>query len=77
MAKSIPKVNGMDWIVEQFNQDKLEPDEFTEKMVREKTGLTNSAIRNRLGRMCDTGELTKRKIKLDRVIVNVYRRVEE
>jgi hypothetical protein len=29
MAKSIPKVTGMDWILEQFNQTEMSPDEFT------------------------------------------------
>jgi len=33
MAKSIPKVSGMDWIVNQFNQETIEPDEFTLEMI--------------------------------------------
>jgi hypothetical protein len=36
MAKSIPKVSGMDWIIEQFNQVEIRPDEFTVEMVVEK-----------------------------------------
>ena len=76
MAKSIPKVSGMDWIVEQFSQDELEPDEFTAQMVKEKTGQTDGAVRCRLMRMYDAGKLTKRKITLNGVNVNVYRRAE-
>jgi len=74
MAKSIPKVSGMDWIVEQFIQDKLEPDEFTAQMVKEKTGQTESAVRCRLIRMHEMGGLTKRKVVLNGVIVNAYKR---
>ena len=77
MAKSIPKVSGMDWVVEQFSQDKLEPDEFTAEMVKERTKATESAVRCRLARMCDAGELTKRKVTLNGVIVNAYKRAEE
>lgn len=77
MAKSIPRISGMDWIVEQFSQDKLKPDEFTAQMVKERTGQTDSAVRCRLMRMYDMGELTKRKVILNGVIVNAYRRAEE
>lgn len=77
MAKSIPRISGMDWIVEQFSQDELKPDEFTSQMVKEKTAQTDSAIRCRLSRLCDTGKLTKRKVILNGVIVNAYRRAEE
>ena len=74
MAKSIPKVSGMDWIIEQFSQGKLEPDEFTAQMVKEKTGQTDSAVRCRLSRLCDTGELTKRKILLGGQWINIFRK---
>ena len=74
MAKSIPKVSGMDWIVEQLSQQDLEPDEFTAEMVMEKTKSTNASIRCRLKRMCESGELTKRKITLNGSLVNVYKR---
>ena len=76
MAKSIPKVSGMDWIVEQFSQGKLEPDEFTAQMVKEKTGQTDSAVRCRLSRLYDAGKLTKRKVTLNGVIVNSYKVAE-
>ena len=76
MAKSIPKVSGMDWVVEQFSQDKLEPDEFTAQMIKEKTGQTEAAVRCRLIRMHEMGGLTKRKVVLNGVIVNAYKRAE-
>ena len=66
----------MDWVVEQFIQGKLEPDEFTAQMIKEKTGQTESAVRCRLSRLYDTGKLTKRKVTLNGVIVNVYRQAE-
>lgn len=75
MAKSIPKVSGMDWIVEQLSQQAIEPNEFTLEMLMEKTKGTRSSIRHRLKRMCESGELTKRKILLNRNFTNVYKRV--
>ena len=74
MAKSIPKISGMDWVVGQLSQQEMEPDEFTAEMVMEKTKATNPAIRCRLARMCEMGELTKRKITLNGTLVNVYKR---
>lgn len=73
MAKSIPKVSGMDWIVERLSQQELEPDEFTTEMAMKKTKITRSQARHRLARMCESGELTKRKILLDGQHVNVYK----
>jgi hypothetical protein len=75
MAKSIPKVSGMDWIVERLSQQALDPDEFTVEMVMEKTKATSSAIRSNLQRMRNAGEVTTRKITLNGVVVNVYKRV--
>lgn len=75
MAKSIPKVSGMDWIVNQFNQETIEPDEFTLEMIMKKTNSTRSIIRHRLIRMCENGELTCRKVLLNGTNLNVYKRV--
>jgi response regulator of citrate/malate metabolism len=75
MAKSIPKVSGMDWIVEQLSQQTLEPDEFTMEMVMKKTKTTRSTVRHRLRRMCENGELTYRKVLLNGTNANVYKRV--
>ena len=74
MAKSIPKVNGMDWIIQNFSQS-LEPDEFTVQMVVDKSGVSDDAVRGRLQRMRKRGELTSRKIILDGTPTNVYKRV--
>jgi response regulator of citrate/malate metabolism len=73
MAKSIPKVNGMDWIVERLSQQALDSDEFTIEMVMEKTTATRSSVRHRLKRMCESGELTSRKILLNGNMSNVYK----
>jgi response regulator of citrate/malate metabolism len=75
MAKSIPKVSGMDWIVERLSQQDIEPDEFTAEMIMKKTKASRSSTRHRLKRMCESGELTKRKILLNGTNVNVYKRV--
>jgi hypothetical protein len=75
MAKSIPKVSGMDWVVEQLNQKEMEPDEFTLEMVMEKTKGSRSSIRHHLVKMCESGELTSRKILLNRNFTNVYKQV--
>jgi hypothetical protein len=76
MAKSIPKVSGMDWIVERLSQQALEPDEFTTEMVTAKTKASRSATRHRLKRMRENGKLTSRKLLMNGVFVNVYKRVE-
>jgi hypothetical protein len=65
----------MDWIVERLSQQALDPDEFTVEMVMEKTKATSSAIRSNLQRMRNAGEVTTRKITLNGVVVNVYKRV--
>ena len=75
MAKSIPKVSGMDWVVDQLSQKTVEPDEFIMEMIMEKTGGTRSSVRQRLGRMRENGELTSRKVLLNGTYVNVYKRV--
>ena len=75
MAKSIPKVSGMDWIVERLSQQEMEPDEFTAEMIMKKTKASRSSTRHRLKRMCDNGELTSRKLLMNGVFVNVYKRV--
>jgi response regulator of citrate/malate metabolism len=75
MAKSIPKVSGMDWIVERLSQQDIEPDEFTAEMIMEKTKASRSSTRHRLKRMCESGELTSRKLLLNGQFVNVYKRV--
>jgi response regulator of citrate/malate metabolism len=75
MAKSIPKVSGMDWIVERLSQQDMEPDEFTAEIVMEKIKASRSSTRHRLKRMCESGELTSRKLLLNGQFVNVYKRV--
>jgi hypothetical protein len=75
MAKSIPKVSGMDWIIDNFNQSVLESDEFTAKMVADKAKTSLAAIRCKLQRMFDAGEVTRRKILEDGHLINAYKRV--
>ena len=74
MAKSIPKVSGMDWIVDNLSQSLLEADEFTIKMVVEKSKKTVASVRSKLQRMFDNGELTRRKVLEDGHYVNAYKR---
>ena len=75
MAKSIPKVSGMDWIVENLNESTLQPDEFTARMVADKAKTSLAAIRCKLQRMFDAGEVTRRKILEDGHQINAYKRV--
>jgi len=75
MAKNIQKVSGMDWIIENFRQPSLEPDEFTVKMVVDNSGASEDAVRAKLQRMTKRGELTSRKIVLDGTPTNAYKRV--
>jgi hypothetical protein len=74
MAKSIPQVKGMDWIVQKFDQQKMEPDEFTVKMVADKTGAGFNSVSKSLQRMRDSGELTCRKLTIKGAVTNVYKR---
>jgi hypothetical protein len=74
MAKSIPKVSGMDWIVDNLSQSSLEADEFTIKMVVEKSKKTLASVRSKLQRMFDNGEVTRRKVLEDGHYVNAYKR---
>lgn len=76
MAKSIPKVTGMDWILEQFNQVEMSPDEFTVEMVVAKLGSPYHSVRNRMKRMHEKGELTCRKLLIKGRYVNVYKKVD-
>lgn len=76
MAKSIPKVSGMDWIVDNLSQSSLEADEFTIKMVVEKSKKTSASVRCKLQRMFETGEVTRRKVLEDGHYVNAYKKVE-
>lgn len=76
MAKSIPKVTGMDWILEQFNQIEMSPDEFTVEMIVAKLGSPYHPVRNRMKRMHEKGELTCRKLLIKGRYVNVYKKVE-
>ena len=76
MAKSIPKVSGMDWIVDNLSQSSLEADEFTIKMVVEKSKKTSASVRCKLQRMFETGKVTRRKVLEDGHYVNAYKKVE-
>jgi len=75
MAKSIPKVSGMDWIVENLKESILEPDEFTARMVADKAKTSLAAVRCKLQRMFDAGKVTRRKILEDGRQINAYKRV--
>jgi homospermidine synthase len=75
MAKSIPKVSGMDWIVENLNESILQPDEFTARMVADKAKTSLAAVRCKLQRMFDAGKVTRRKILEDGHLINAYKRV--
>jgi hypothetical protein len=75
MAKSIPKVSGMDWIVENLNESILQPDEFTARMVADKAKTSLAGVRCKLQRMFDAGEVTRRKILEDGHLINAYKRV--
>ena len=68
------------WLVKSAQVNCLMPGEFTVEMAVEKmhnAGLTDTdaAVRCRFNRMIKTGELTRRKIKLNGRITNVYLRV--
>jgi predicted RNA-binding protein with PUA domain len=75
MAKSIPKVSGMDWIVDNFSQSAIEPDEFTARMVADKAKTSLASVRCKLERMFNAGEVTRRKIVEDGHQINAYKRV--
>jgi hypothetical protein len=76
MAKSIPKVTGMDWIVEKFTYEKMAPDEFTAEMVAAKSGVNIRTVRNSLNNMRIKGELDHRKLPINGKQQTVYRKAE-
>lgn len=75
MAKSIPKVSGMDWVIDNLKQSPLEEDEFTIEMVAKKLKESVNPVRHRLQRMFENGEVTRRKILQGGCYVNAYKRV--
>jgi len=74
MAKIIPKVSGMDWIVDQFKEVKPDDDEFSTEMVAEKLGQKLSVVHCMMQRKLAKGEITKRKILVNGRHVNYYRK---
>ena len=74
MAKSIPKVNGMDWIVDQLKEVTPDPDEFSAQMVAEKLNQRFSVVHCMIQRKFAKGEITKRKILVNGRHVNYYKR---
>ena len=64
----------MDWIVDNLSQSSLEADEFTIKMVVEKSKKTSASVRCKLQRMFENGEVTRRKVLEDGHYVNAYKR---
>jgi len=77
MAKIIPKVSGMDWIVDQFKEVKPDDDEFSTEMVAEKLSQKISVVHCMMQRKLAKGELTKRKLLVNGRHVNYYRRAVE
>lgn len=75
MAKNIPKVSGMDWIVDQFKEVTPAPDEFSTQMVAEKTNQKVGIVHCMIQRKLAKGEVTKRKILVNGRHVNYYKRV--
>ena len=75
MAKSIPTVSGLDWIVDQFKEVTPDPDEFSEQMVAEKLSQKLSVVHCMMQRKLAKGEITKRKILVNGRHVNYYKRV--
>lgn len=76
MAKSIPKVTGMDWIVEKFSREPIAPDEFTAEMVAAKSGANIHTVRSNLNEMKRNGELDYRKLLINGKQQTVYRRAK-
>jgi hypothetical protein len=77
MAKIIPKVSGMDWIVDQFKEVEPDDDEFSTEMVSKKLNQKLSVVHCMMRRKVAKGELTKRKLLVNGRHVNYYRRAVE
>jgi hypothetical protein len=76
MAKSIPKVTGMDWIVEKFSYEPMTPEEFTAEMVAKQSGANINTVRSKLKRMETNGEIVGRKLLIDGRHFVVYKQAE-
>lgn len=77
MAKSIPKVKGMDAILARIGNSEIQPDEFTAQMVSEKSNKPINAIRGMLSRMRSNGDFTVRKITINGAPTNVYKAADK
>jgi predicted ArsR family transcriptional regulator len=62
MAKSIPKVTGMEAIVSRFLYEPMAPDEFDSEMFAKRLGISVNSARGRLNRLEDIGELSSRTV---------------
>lgn len=76
MAKNIPKVSGMDWIIDQFKEVKPDPDEFSTKMVAEKLNLKTAVVNCMMQRKLARGEITKRTIFVNGRHLNFYKQAK-
>lgn len=72
--------DALDWLVQEAENQKLKPDEFTSEMAFQKLidsgqSVTLASIRNKLERMAKSGELKSRKVLVNQRCTNAYQRV--
>jgi len=73
MAKSIPKVTGMEAIVSRFLYEPMAPDEFDSDMFAKRLKITASASRGRLNRLEEEGVIVSRRVLKNGRSTKIYK----
>lgn len=73
MAKSIPKVTGMEAIVSRFIYEPMASDEFDSDMFAKRLKITASASRGRLNRLEEEGVIVSRRVLKDGRSTKIYK----
>jgi len=73
MAKSIPKVTGMEAIVSRYLYEPMAPDEFDSNMFAKRLKVSASAARGRLNRLEEEGVIVSRRILKDGRSTKIYK----
>jgi len=73
MAKSIPKVTGMEAIVSRYLYEPMAPDEFDSDLFAKRLKITASASRGRLNRLEEEGVIVSRRVLKNGRSTKIYK----
>jgi hypothetical protein len=75
-SKTKKALTGLEWAIAQTVQEPKQADEFTAEEFALASNLEIGQARNRLDRMTDRGELSKRKILLNGKHKNLFKKAD-